>query len=379
MANNKDYYATLGVGESATDAEIKKAYRALAMKYHPDRSQEPAAAERFKDINEAYQTLSDPQKRREYDMLRKYGAFTGAGRPGGAGGPFGAGGFDPRGYGAPGGQTFQFDLNDLGGMGGLGDLFDTLFRGRGGRPEDEPSRDAEMTIEVPFATAAKGGTARIKLGRAEPCMACAGTGAAAGTAPKTCPQCGGRGTVTVGLGQFGVKRACPTCAGKGTVVEKPCPECRGTGSVRGRKTINVRIPAGINDGGVIRVKGEGNASPGGRVGDLLVTVRIKADARIRRDGLDTYGKLELNLAQAVLGTTAEVETTHGRVKVKVPAGIQAGKKIRIKQKGIRDERTGRTGDHYVEIDVTIPAKMTKQQKELFEQYAAAMGFGSART
>jgi len=370
MAPQKDYYAVLGVKESAADEEIKKAYRRLAMKYHPDRNAEAGAAEKFKDVNEAYQTLGDAKKRSEYDMLRKYGAFGG-----GPGGP-GPGGFDFTRYGGQGGagQQFDFDLNDLGG--GLGGLFDQLFRGggRAGAEAEEDAGDVEMTVEVPFSTAAKGGTAKINLGRGEPCLACAGTGAAAGTQPQTCPQCGGRGTVTVGMGQFGVKRACPRCAGKGKVVEKPCPECGGAGVKQVRRPVNVRIPAGVADGGVIRVKGEGNAGPRGRRGDLYVTVRVRDDKRFRRDGLDTYGRLELNLAEAVLGAEREVETVQGPVRVKTPAGIEAGKKIRVKGKGIRDERTGRVGDHYADVGVDIPKKMTKDQKALFEQYARAMGW-----
>jgi len=368
MPANKDFYAVLGVSEDASEDEIKKAYRSLAMKYHPDRNADAGADEKFKEVNEAYQTLSDPKKRQEYDMLRKYGAFAGAGGPG-------PGGFDFSRYSQPGaGQTFQFDIGDLGGLGGL---FDQIFRrGEAGAPQAEPAagRDVEMTVEVPFSTAVKGGTAKINLARDEPCMTCAGTGAAPGTQPKTCPQCEGRGTVTVGLGQFGVTRACPTCAGKGTVVEKPCPECKGAGVRRAKRPLKVRIPAGIKDGGVIRVKGEGNVGAGGLRGDLYITVNVRRDARFRRDGLDTYGKLELNLGEALLGAKKAVDTAQGKVNVKVPAGIEAGKKIRVKKKGIRDERTGRVGDHYVEVKITTPKKMNKEQRELFEKYARAMGW-----
>jgi len=363
MAADKDFYAVLGVSEGASDDDIKKAYRGLAMKYHPDRNNEAGAAEKFKDVNEAYQTLSDPGKRKEYDMLRKYGGL------GGVGGP-GAGGFDFSRYAGQGGGGQSFDLGDLGG------LFDQIFRGgaAGRQAEPQVGRDLEMTIDVPFSTAAKGGTAKINIGREEPCMTCAGTGAAPGTQPRTCPQCQGRGTVTVGMGQFGVTRACPTCAGKGTVVDKPCPECRGRGVRRAKKPLKVRIPAGINDGGVIRVKGEGNVGAGGLRGDLYVTVRVKKDARFRREGLDTYDKVELNLSEALLGTRKSIETLQGAVTVKIPPGIEAGKKIRVKRKGIRDERTGRVGDHYVEVRVAFPKKMDKEQKKLFEQYAAAMGW-----
>ena len=368
MVANKDFYAVLGVSEKAAEPEIKKAYRSLAMKYHPDRNADADAADKFKEVNEAYQTLSDAKKRREYDMLRKYGAFAGAGGPG-------SGGFDFSQYSRPeGGQTFQFDVGDLGGLGGL---FDQIFRrGEAGAPKAEPaaSTDIEMNIDVPFSTAVKGGTAKINLGRDEPCMTCAGTGAAPGTQPKTCPQCEGRGTVVVGLGQFGVTRACPTCAGKGTVVEKPCPECKGAGVRRAKRPLKVRIPAGIKDGGVIRVKGEGNVGAGGLRGDLYITVNVKPDARFRRDGLDTYGKIELNLGEALMGVKKAVDTVQGKVNVKIPAGIEAGKKIRVKRKGIRDERTGRVGDHYVEVKITTPKKMNKEQRKSFEEYAKAMGW-----
>ena len=368
MVANKDFYAVLGVSEKAAEPEIKKAYRSLAMKYHPDRNADADAADKFKEVNEAYQTLSDAKKRQEYDMLRKYGAFAGAGGPG-------SGGFDFSQYSRPeGGRTFQFDAGDLGGLGGL---FDQIFRrGEAGAPKAEPaaSTDIEMNIDVPFSTAVMGGTAKINLGRDEPCMTCAGTGAAPGTQPKTCPQCEGRGTVVVGLGQFGVTRACPTCAGKGTVVEKPCPECKGAGVRRAKRPLKVRIPAGIKDGGVIRVKGEGNVGAGGLRGDLYITVNVKPDARFRRDGLDTYGKIELNLGEALMGVKKAVDTVQGKVNVKIPAGIEAGKKIRVKRKGIRDERTGRVGDHYVEVKITTPKKMNKEQRKSFEEYAKAMGW-----
>lgn len=376
MADNKDFYEILGVGESATEDELSKAYRKLAMELHPDRNPDPAASERFKAVNEAYSVLSDDKKRSEYDMLRKYGAFAGA--PGGPGGPGGFGGFDFSQYAQPGqSQTVHFDLGDLGGVGGVGDLFDMIFGGGAGRPREEDTRGSGnvfMVIDVPFKTAAKGGTAVINLKRGEPCLACAGSGAKSGTSTKACPQCGGEGTITVGLGNFGVKRACPTCAGRGKVVEEPCLECGGTGTKPGKRKIRVRIPAGISDGGKIRVRGEGNVGAYGARGNLIITVHVKGSDEYDREGLDTTSTLELNMLEAVNGAAKIVETTRGKVKVKIPPGMSMGKKIRVKKKGIRDERTGRVGDHYVKIEVEIPKKMNKEQKKLFEEYSKAMGW-----
>lgn len=374
MVSTKDYYAVLGVGENATKAEIAKAYRKLAMELHPDRNADPAAAERFKAVNEAYSVLSDEKKRSEYDMLRKYGAFAGA--PGGSGG---FEGFDFSRFTGPGQtRTYHFDLGDLGSVGGIGDLFDLIFGGGARRPTEEDARgsgDVFMDINVPFKTAAKGGTAVINLKRLEPCLACAGSGARAGTSTKPCPRCGGDGTVTVGMGAFGVKRACPQCAGRGRVVDEPCPECKGTGTKPARKRIRVRVPAGIADGSKIRVRGEGNIGPYGARGDLVITVHVKGSDEYSREGLDTTSSLKLNLSEAMSGATKVVETTQGKVTVKIPPGTGSGKKIRVKKKGIRDERTGRVGDHYVEIQVEIPKKMTREQKKLFEEYSKAMGWG----
>ncbi len=370
MANNKDYYAVLGVNEKASKDEIDKVYRKLAMELHPDRNPDPAAQERFKDVTEAHSILSDDKKRQEYDMIRKYGAMGGmAGGPGGA-----PGGFDFSGF-TGGGQYQEFDLGDL--KGGFGNIFDLLFNQTGTRQTKERERysgDIYMEIEVPFSTSVKGGTAKINIPRSEPCMTCAGSGAAPGTYPKTCPNCEGTGTITQGLGQFGVKRACPTCGGKGTVIEKPCPDCKGTGSRRGKHKISVRIPAGIQDGGKLRVRGEGNALPNGRRGDLIITVKVKGSKTYTRDGLDTNSSITLNLSEAVMGCQKVIKTPQGNVKIKIPAGVATGKKIRVKKKGIRDERTGRQGDHYVKVTVEIPKKMNSQQKKLFKEYSAAMGW-----
>jgi molecular chaperone DnaJ len=205
-------------------------------------------------------------------------------------------------------------------------------------------------------------------------MTCAGSGAAPGTYPKTCPNCDGTGIVTQGLGQFGVQRACPACGGKGTVIEEPCPDCKGTGQRRGKHKISVRIPAGIQDGGKLRVRGEGNVKPNGGRGDLIITVKVKASKQYQRDGLDTNSSIELNLSDAVMGCQKVIKTPQGSVKIKIPAGVTTGKKIRVKKKGIHDERTGRKGDHYVEVTVEIPKNMNAKQKKLFKEYSAAMGW-----
>ena len=357
MAAQRDYYQVLGVAETATTDEIKKAFRRLAKQYHPDRNpNNPQAAERFKEINEAHDVLSDTEKRKKYDQLRRYGAFAG---PGG----FSGGGGARRGRGAPQ-DSADFDISDLG---GLGDIFSSIFGRRGAGREAEPE-ETETAVTIPFRTAALGGTVPITLAMPEVCPTCGGSGAAKGATINTCPECKGRGTVSFGQGGFAVNRPCPVCRGKGTVPSQRCPTCRGSGELRVEKRINVDIPAGVEDGTRLRLKNQG---PKGR-GDLIVEIHIAPDRFFRREGLDLIGVVPINLAQALLGSRIKVKTLNDkRVVLRIPPGTQHGQKFRIPGHGI--EKNGRRGDMYVEAHVTLPEKLSAEEQEAVKSFAEKAG------
>ncbi len=358
MAAQRDYYQTLGVSESATTDEIKKAFRRLAKQYHPDRNpSNPQAAERFKEINEAHDVLSDAEKRKKYDQLRRYGAFAGAGR--GMEGGFGGG--------APQSTEVPFDLSDLGSFGGLGDLFSSIFgRRSGARAEDE--EEIETTISIPFRVAALGGKVPVTLTLPEVCPACGGSGGAPGATFSTCPECRGRGTISFGQGGFAVQRPCPVCRGRGKVPSQRCPTCQGAGEVRQEKHLTITIPPGTEDETRLRLKGQGAK---GR-GDVVVVIRVEPDRFFRREGLDVIGVVPVNLAQALLGSKIKVRTLDGkRVVIKVPPGTQHGQKFRIPEQGI--ERNGRRGDQYVEIHLQIPEKLTAEQEAALREFAVKSG------
>lgn len=361
MAAQRDYYQTLGVAETATTDEIKKAFRRLAKQYHPDRNpNNPQAAERFKEINEAHDVLSDADKRKKYDQLRKYGAFAG---PGGGFNP-NYGGGARRGRSAPE-NSGDFDISDLG---GLGDIFSSIFgrRGAGGR-EAEPE-ETETSITIPFRVAALGGTVPITLSMPEVCPTCGGNGAAKGATVNTCPECKGRGTVSFGQGGFAVNRPCPVCRGKGTVPSQRCPTCQGAGEVRVEKRVNVEIPAGAEDGARLRLKNQG---PKGR-SDLIVQIQVAPDRFFRREGLDLIGVVPINLAQALLGSRIKVKTLDDkRVVLRIPAGTQHGQKFRIPGHGI--EKNGRHGDMYVEAHVSLPEKLSAEEQEAVKSFAEKAG------
>ena len=285
MAPTRDYYQILGVAESATTDEIKKAFRRLAKQYHPDRNpNNPQAAERFKEVNEAHDVLSDSEKRKKYDQLRRYGAFSGAGAN-----PFAQRGAR-RGPGPQGSTAEDSGDFDISGLGGLGDLFSSIFGRRGGGRETEPE-DVETSVTIPFRVAALGGSVPITLPMPEVCPTCGGTGAAKGASVNTCSECKGRGTVSFGQGGFAVNRPCPVCRGKGTVPSQRCPTCQGSGEVRVEKRINVDIPAGIEDGTRLRLKNQG---PKGR-GDLIAVIHVEPDRFFRREGLDVIGIVPIGL------------------------------------------------------------------------------------
>jgi molecular chaperone DnaJ len=361
MAAQRDYYQVLGVAETATTDEIKKAFRRLAKQHHPDRNpNNPQAAERFKEINEAHDVLSDAEKRKKYDQLRRYGAF--AGGFGGSGGPSAR-----RGRGAPGAppESGDFDISDLG---GLGDIFSSIFgrRGAGGR-EAEPE-ETETEVTIPFRVAVLGGSVPITLVMPEVCPTCSGTGAAKGATVSTCPECKGRGTVSFGQGGFAVNRPCPVCRGKGTVPSQRCPTCQGAGEVRVEKRVNVEVPAGVEEGARLRLKNQG---PKGK-GDLIVQIRIAPDRFFRREGLDLIGVVPINLAQALLGSRIKVKTLDDkRVVLRIPAGTQHGQKFRIPSYGI--EKNGRRGDMYVEAHVTLPEKLSAEEQEAVKSFAEKAG------
>jgi molecular chaperone DnaJ len=356
MASQRDYYQILGVSETATTEEIKKAFRRLAKQYHPDRNpNKPQAVERFKEINEAHDVLSDAEKRKKYDHVRRYGAFAGAGR--GFGGGTGAGG-------ASEGSSVDFDLS----FDGLGDIFSSIFgrRGAGARAEDE--EEIETAVAIPFRVAALGGKVPVTLTLPEICPTCGGSGGAPGATFSTCPECRGRGTISFGQGGFAVQRPCPVCRGRGKVPSQRCPTCQGSGEVRLEKRLTITIPPATEDGTRLRLKGQGAK---GR-GDVVVVIQVEPDRFFRREGLDVIGVVPVNLAQALLGSRIKVRTLDGkRVVLKVPPGTQHGQKFRIPGQGI--ERNGRRGDQYVEIHVAIPEKLTPEQEAALRTFAEKSG------
>ena len=359
----KDFYGVLGVSDKATHEEIKKQYRRLAKQYHPDRNRNDAkAAERFKEISEAYQVLGDEKKRRQYDEMRRLGAFdafTARGPRGGA----------RPGAGAPGGG-FRFEDFDVGGLGGLGDLFSSMFGGgRAQRPTGpEPGQSVETTLEIPFRSAALGGKVPIELEVNEECATCGGSGAARGARIQACPECGGRGTISFGQGGFAVNRPCPVCRGKGTVPSQRCGTCQGSGEVRVEKRITVTVPAGTEDGVRVRLKGQGARGKG----DVVVHIQVEPDRFFRREGLDVICVIPINMAQAMLGSRIKVKTLDGKkVVLRLPPGTQHGQKFRIPGQGI--EKTGRRGDQYVEVHVEMPEHLTAEQQAAFKAFAEKAG------
>ena len=381
MATNKDYYAVLGVPASATQDEIKKQYRKLAAKHHPDKNpNDPKAAERFKEISEAYQVLGDADKRKQYDQMRQLGAFGGFGGPG-ARRPGASPGGAPFGTGAgPGGATFRFeDLGDVG-LGGLGDLFSSMFGGgaqTGGaraRPRGpERGQDVEMQLPIPFRTAALGGKVPIELEVNEECATCHGSGAAPGAKIQTCPECQGRGTISFGQGGFAVQRPCPMCLGKGTVPSERCPTCGGSGEVRVRKKMNITVPSGVDTGTKIRLKGQGGrGTRNGPAGDLLLTFQVEPDRFFKREGLDLIAPIPINIAQATLGSKISVTALNGKkVTIRIPAGTPSGKRFRVPGQGI--SKDDQTGDLIVQVDVTVPEKLTEEQEKAMREFAEASG------
>ena len=360
----KDFYQVLGVPDSASAADIKKAYRRLAKQYHPDANPDnPQAAERFKEISEAHATLSDADKRKHYDQMRRLGAFEpGASRRGAGAGAGGAGGAGP-----------DFDFNDISGF-GLGDIFSSIF-GRG-RQEQARGESLEAVVEIPFRVAAMGGKVPVTLPVTESCPTCQGSGAAPGATLSTCPECRGRGTIAFGQGSFTVNRPCPRCRGRGKIPSTPCPTCHGAGEVRTDKRVMIAVPAATESGAKVRLKGQGQAGPGGTpAGDLIITFQVQPDRFFHRDGLDILCEVPINMVQATLGTRLKVRTLDGKkVILRIPPGTQPGRKFRIKGQGI--EKNGRKGDQLVEVTVLLPEKLSPEAEEALKVFAEKAGIGA---
>jgi molecular chaperone DnaJ len=374
MAQSKDFYAVLGVSSSATQDEIKKAYRKLAKQYHPDaNASDPKAAERFKEISEANNVLGDTEKRKQYDEMRRLGAFDFGG--------FGGGG-RPRpssgGYGG-GAQNINFQDFDIGGLGGLGDLFSSMFGGGGragaGAKPSGPQRgqSVETNLEIPFRTAARGGKVPIELEVNEECSTCHGNGAAPGASIKICPECSGRGVVSFGQGGFAVNRPCPVCLGRGQVPSQKCATCAGTGEVRARKKIIVNVPEGVETGSKIRLKGQGGkGAANGPAGDLIINFTVKPDKFYKREGLDVIATVPLNIAQATLGSKININTLDGKkVALKIPPSTASGKRFRVRGQGIK--KAGKTGDLIVEVEISVPETLTPEQEKMMRDFAEAGG------
>jgi molecular chaperone DnaJ len=351
-----DYYEVLQVERTASDGELKAAYRKLAMQYHPDRNpNNPDAEEKFKACSEAYQVLSDPDKRAAYDRF----GHAGVGAAGAAGNPF------------AGGPFAQGDIGDI-----FGDLFGEMFNmgTRGGRASRaQRGRDIKFDLRMEFEEAVFGIEREINIRRAETCNDCTGTGSEGGRQPETCQQCGGRGQIRTQQGFFSVARTCPVCSGTGSVVRHPCKTCRGDGRVAREHKILVKVPAGVENETRIRYGGEGDAGKwGGPSGDLYVVLEVRPHKFFERDGDDLHCVMPISFPQASLGTELEIETLHGQETLKVPEGTQSGKEFRLRGKGVPHLNSHGRGDLVVEVRVQTPAKLTKQQKELMRQLGESM-------
>ena len=371
MAEKRDYYEVLGIGKNATDAEIKSAYRKLAKKYHPDLNPgDKEAEEKFKEVNEANDVLSDPQKRQRYDQF----GFAGVDPNYAAANGGGAGGF--------GGGFSGVDLGDIFGDifgGGFGGGFSGFGGGSSTRTANAPRKghDIQASVILTFEEAAHGCSKKITINRQDTCPDCGGTGAAKGTSPETCPDCGGRGyVVTQQRTPFGVMQSqqpCSHCGGRGTIIRNPCKTCRGTGKTAARKSLEINIPAGIDDDQNIALRGQGDAgSNGGPAGDVIVHVTVKADPMFERDGYDVTIHVPITFSQAVLGDDVEVPTVDGRIVQHIPEGTQSGTKFRLRGQGIQYLNGRGRGDQYVIVDVEIPKKVTRAQREALKAFEDSM-------
>ena len=358
MAEKRDYYEVLGVGKNADDAELKKAYRKLAKKYHPDVNPSEEAAEKFKEASEAYSILSDPQKRKQYDQ-------------------FGFAAFEQGGYGG-------FDFNSFGGGDIFGDLFGDLFGGGGrtrSRSANDPMRAANVrtSVSISFEEAVFGCEKQIEINFREECETCHGTGAKAGTSPETCGRCHGTGRVIQTqqsiFGMMQTEGGCPECRGAGKIIREKCPDCRGTGYKTKKVKIKVQIPAGIDNGMSVRVREKGEPGVnGGPRGDLLVEVRVSRHPLFQRNDTDLYSTVPITFTKAALGGKIRIKTIDGEVEYEVKAGTQTDTRVRLRGKGVPSlQNSNRRGDHYVTLVVQVPTKLNKAQKEALRKFAEECG------
>jgi len=349
----RDYYEVLGVAHNASEAEIKKAYRRLAMKHHPDRNPGDAVAEEhFKEAKKAYEVLSDAQKRAAYDQFGHAGVDAAAGGPGGFGG-----------------ANFSDIFGDV-----FGDIFSNM-RG-GGASQSYRGADLRYTLELTLEEAVFGTTAKIRLPTLVTCEVCEGSGAKKGTRPITCPTCNGIGQVRMQQGFFSIQQTCPRCHGRGVIIPEPCTACHGSGRVEEQKTLSVKVPAGVDNGDRIRLSGEGEAGEkGGLPGDLYVQIRVKPHAIFTREDNNLYCEVPISFTTAALGGELEVPTLDSRVTLKIPAETQTGKVFRIRGKGVKPVRGGMTGDLLCRVVVETPVNLTRAQKELLERFAETMEEG----
>ncbi len=348
----RDYYEALGVSKNASDAEIKKAYRRMAQKHHPDRNPDnDEALEKFKEAKEAYEILSDPQKRAAYDQ-------------------FGHAGVDPSMGGHPGGGPGGPDFSDI-----FSDVFGDIFGARGGGARHRAYRGADLryNLELSLEDAVHGTEAQIRVPTHVECGTCKGSGVKGGGKADTCPTCRGHGDVRVQQGFFSIQQTCPRCGGSGTIITNPCIQCRGRGRVEDRKTLNVRIPAGVDTGDRIRLSGEGEPGErGGPPGDLYVQVVVAAHEFFERDGADLRCDVPVDIVTAALGGEVEVPTMDGRVNLRIPAGTQPGRVFRLRGKGVKTVRGDRQGDLLCRVQVEIPVNLNKEQREQLEEFGRSL-------
>ncbi|MFQ5634103.1 MAG: molecular chaperone DnaJ [Gammaproteobacteria bacterium] len=355
--SKRDLYEVLGVERGASEADIKKSYRRLAMKHHPDRNPDNARAEvAFKEAKEAYEVLSDPQKRAAYDQFGHAGVESCAGRGGGFGGA---------------------DFGDI-----FGDVFGDIFGGRGrGRGQSSVFRGADLRYELALdlQQAVFGDTINLELPTLVPCESCDGSGAKPGTRPVSCGTCGGQGQVRRQQGFFSIQQTCPDCRGAGTRIESPCPDCHGAGRRKKTKALAVKVPAGVDNGDRIRLSGEGEAGQnGGPPGDLYVDIRVRPHEIFERDGADLSCAVPVSFATAVLGGNVTVPTLDGEVSLKLPPETQSGKVFRMRGKGVRPVRSQATGDLYCRVEVETPVKLTGEQKDLLNRFNDSLADGGDR-
>ncbi len=357
--SSKDYYDILGVSKDASQDEIKKAYRKLALKYHPDRTDgDEEAQEKFKEINQAYEVLSDSDKRKKYDRFGEQGVdMDGA-----------AGGFEGFGNFGQGGSGF----------GNFSDIFEEIFggaqrnatgsRGRSTRRAGKGS-SLRLDYEISLKEAAEGKKVKLKVLRQDPCTHCSGSGGDI----STCSDCAGRGTVQGGSGFLRIQRSCPKCQGQGKVISTPCKECRGTGLTGNKDTISVKIPPGVRDGMTLRITGEGNAGRhNGPRGDIFVNIRVKYHQTLRREGDNLYAKVDITFPEAVFGSSRKIDTLNGKKKVKIPGGVQSGTKLRLKKEGMPSLKGYGRGHLFVKVKITTPKNLSKKAKQALKEYASHM-------